>query len=78
MKAFSYDPIRDSIFIEPGVLLGEVYDGLQSQGVAPVGGRVEFVQSLFCFRSSKCFPKLTFSLYFVGVLGSLGLLLVAA
>ncbi|KAF9506681.1 hypothetical protein BS47DRAFT_1367195 [Hydnum rufescens UP504] len=40
MKAFSYDPVRDSIFIEPGVLNGEVYDGLQSQGVAPVGGRV--------------------------------------
>ncbi|KAF9506684.1 hypothetical protein BS47DRAFT_1399293 [Hydnum rufescens UP504] len=43
MKAFSYDPVRDSIFIEPGVLNGEVYDGLQSQGVAPVGGRVEAV-----------------------------------
>ncbi|KAF9506679.1 hypothetical protein BS47DRAFT_1367192 [Hydnum rufescens UP504] len=40
MKAFSYDPVRDSIFIEPGVLLEEVYDGLQSQGVAPVGGRL--------------------------------------
>ncbi|KAF9506677.1 hypothetical protein BS47DRAFT_1304963, partial [Hydnum rufescens UP504] len=40
MKAFSYDPVRNSIFIEPGVLLEEVYDGLQSQGVAPVGGRV--------------------------------------
>jgi hypothetical protein len=45
MKAFSYDRVHDSIFIEPGVLLGEVYDGLQSQGVAPVGGRVEFVYS---------------------------------
>ncbi|KAF9519061.1 hypothetical protein BS47DRAFT_1337625 [Hydnum rufescens UP504] len=43
MKAFSYDPVRDSISIEPGVLLGEVSDGLQSQGVAPVGGRVEAV-----------------------------------
>ncbi|KAF9509516.1 hypothetical protein BS47DRAFT_1349197 [Hydnum rufescens UP504] len=43
MKAFSYDPVRDSIFIEPGVLNGEVYDGLQSQGVAPVGGRVNTV-----------------------------------
>ncbi|KAF9506678.1 hypothetical protein BS47DRAFT_1304981 [Hydnum rufescens UP504] len=43
MKSFSYDPVRDSIFIEPGVLNGEVSDGLQSQGVAPVGGRVEAV-----------------------------------
>ncbi|KAF9516756.1 hypothetical protein BS47DRAFT_1360003 [Hydnum rufescens UP504] len=39
MKAFSYDPICNSVFIEPGVLLGEVHDGLQSQGVAPAGGR---------------------------------------
>ncbi|KAF9512461.1 hypothetical protein BS47DRAFT_1363136 [Hydnum rufescens UP504] len=43
MKAFSYDPMCNSIFIEPGVLFGEVYDGLQSQGVAPVGGRVDAI-----------------------------------
>ncbi|KAF9513326.1 hypothetical protein BS47DRAFT_1393421 [Hydnum rufescens UP504] len=43
MKAFSYDPICNSISIEPGVLLGEVYDGLQSHGVAPVGGRLDAV-----------------------------------
>lgn len=40
MKAFSYNPTRDTITIEPGVLWREVYDGLQAQGVAPVGGRV--------------------------------------
>jgi hypothetical protein len=55
MKAFSYDPVRNSIFIEPGVLLGEVYDGLQSQGVAPVGGRVESVYSFL--YSTFCLPR---------------------
>jgi hypothetical protein len=39
MKSFSYDAGTDSITIEPGALWGEVYDGLQAQGVAPVGGR---------------------------------------
>lgn len=39
MKNYSYDVSRDIITIEPGVLWGEVYDGLQAQGVAPVGGR---------------------------------------
>jgi len=39
MKNFSYDAKRDSITIEPGVLWNEVYDGLQAQGVSPVGGR---------------------------------------
>ncbi|KIM77618.1 hypothetical protein PILCRDRAFT_615179 [Piloderma croceum F 1598] len=39
MKSFSYDAEQDSISIEPGVLWNEVYDGLQSQGVSPVGGR---------------------------------------
>ena len=39
MKGFSYDAKRDTIIIEPGALWNEVYDGLQAQGVAPVGGR---------------------------------------
>jgi hypothetical protein len=43
MKNFTYDAKRDSITIEPGVLWNEVYDGLQAQGVSPVGGRETFV-----------------------------------
>lgn len=39
MKAYSYDQVKDTISIEPGALWGEIYDGLQFQGVAPVGGR---------------------------------------
>lgn len=38
-KDYSDGPSRDIIAIEPGALWGEVYDGLQSQGVALVGSR---------------------------------------
>jgi hypothetical protein len=47
MKFFSYDAEQDSISIEPGVLWNEVYDGLQSQGVSPVGGRETSVEFFF-------------------------------
>jgi hypothetical protein len=39
MRNFSYDAKRNLISIEPGVLWNEIYDGLQAQGVSPVGGR---------------------------------------
>ncbi|KAF7986393.1 hypothetical protein HWV62_35436 [Athelia sp. TMB] len=39
MKAYAYNSTSDTITMQPGVLWGDVYDGLQSQGVAPVGGR---------------------------------------
>ncbi|KAF7966288.1 hypothetical protein HWV62_39233 [Athelia sp. TMB] len=39
MKAYAYNSTSDTITMQPGVLWGDVYDGLQSHGVAPVGGR---------------------------------------
>lgn len=47
MKNFSYNAEQDSITIEPGALWGEVYDGLQALGVAPVGGRATSVLIYF-------------------------------
>ena len=49
MKAFSYNKELDSITMEPGVRSGEVCDGLQAQGVSPVGGRESYASlSLLC------------------------------
>jgi FAD/FMN-containing dehydrogenase len=39
MKSYSYNSSSDTITMQPGVLWGEVCDGLEKQGVAPVGGR---------------------------------------
>lgn len=44
MKAYSYNAASDTINIEPGVLWGEITDGLAGQGIAAVGGRVPFVR----------------------------------
>lgn len=42
MNAYSYNSTSDSITIEPGVLWGNIYEGLAPQGVAPVGGRERY------------------------------------
>ncbi|KZP16919.1 FAD-binding domain-containing protein [Athelia psychrophila] len=39
MTAYSYNPTSNTITMQPGVLWGNVYNGLSPQGVAPVGGR---------------------------------------
>ena len=39
MKSYSYNSSSDTITMQPGVLWGEVCDGLEKQGVAPVGGQ---------------------------------------
>ncbi|KAJ7337351.1 FAD-binding domain-containing protein [Mycena albidolilacea] len=40
MRNASYDPVRDSIILEPGVHWQEAVAALEPFGVAPVGGRV--------------------------------------
>ncbi|PPR04192.1 hypothetical protein CVT24_010740 [Panaeolus cyanescens] len=39
MKAVSYDPVKGTITLEPGVHWGEALSQLSPQGVAPLGGR---------------------------------------
>ncbi|KAF5361187.1 hypothetical protein D9758_009049 [Tetrapyrgos nigripes] len=43
MRNISYDSIKDTIVMEPGIRWGESVTLLESQGVAPVGGRVDDV-----------------------------------
>ncbi|KAK7450137.1 hypothetical protein VKT23_013020 [Stygiomarasmius scandens] len=43
MNHISYDPIKDTITMEPAIRWGEAVTALESQGVAPVGGRVDDV-----------------------------------
>ncbi|KAJ6591056.1 FAD-binding domain-containing protein [Mycena vulgaris] len=40
MKNASYDPVKDSIILEPGIHWQEAITALEPYGVAPVGGRV--------------------------------------
>jgi FAD/FMN-containing dehydrogenase len=42
MKNVSYDPVRDSITLEPGIHWLEAVAALEPQGVAPVGGKPIF------------------------------------
>jgi len=41
MNNISYNPSKDTIILEPAVRWGESVTALESQGVSPVGGRVE-------------------------------------
>jgi hypothetical protein len=46
MRNASYDPVRDSIILEPGIHWQEAVSALEPFGVAPVGGKV--VPFLYC------------------------------
>lgn len=43
MKNVSYNPLKDSISLEPGPSWGEALSVLEPHGVAPLGGRVRLV-----------------------------------
>ncbi|TCD60829.1 hypothetical protein EIP91_009432 [Steccherinum ochraceum] len=47
MTAVSYDPSRDTITLEPGIVWADAVEGLQSQGVAAVGARFNDVGTGF-------------------------------
>ena len=40
MANVSYDPVRDTINLQPGVRWGEAIARLEPLGVAPLGGRL--------------------------------------
>lgn len=43
MKNISYDPTKDTITLQPGIHWDEALASVESQGVAPSGGRVGWV-----------------------------------